>query len=140
MKTKVWRYCVAALFLLLAMPLEAQQFFNLTAEEVKIDSVLPRFVYSKPLSDDYQDSIYTVEVKYPEFVDMPATDIVNYNRLSGAALPEQVAINQQVTECRKEGLLVVTFSPLVFRKLPLQWIRQWHQSYHCLLPSILPFG
>lgn len=57
MKTKVWRYCVAALFLLLAMPLEAQQFFNLTAEEVKIDSVLPRFVYSKPLSDDYQDSI-----------------------------------------------------------------------------------
>lgn len=101
--------------LAMAMPASAQKFFNLTSQEVKVDSVLPQFVYSFPLQGAYQDSIYTVEVKYPEYVDMPATDIVNYNRLSGAALPEQVAINQQVTECRKEGLLVVTFSPLVFR-------------------------
>ena len=99
----------------MAMPASAQKFFNLTSKEVKVDSVLPQFVYSFPLQGAYQDSIYTVEVKYPEYVDMPATDIVNYNRLSGAALPEQVAINQQVTECRKEGLLVVAFSPLVFR-------------------------
>lgn len=99
----------------MAMPASAQKFFNLTSQEVKVDSVLPQFVYSFPLQGAYQDSIYTVEVKYPEYVDMPATDIVNYNRLSGAALPEQVAINQQVTECRKEGLLVVAFSPLVFR-------------------------
>lgn len=99
----------------MAMPASAQKFFNLTSQEVKVDSVLPQFVYSFSLQGAYQDSIYTVEVKYPEYVDMPATDIVNYNRLSGAALPEQVAINQQVTECRKEGLLVVAFSPLVFR-------------------------
>ena len=113
---KIWKFfglwlCLVAL----AMPASAQKFFNLTSQEVKVDSVLPQFVYSFPLKGAYQDSIYTVEVKYPEFVDMPATDIVNYNRLSGAALPEQVAINQQVTECRKEGVLVVTFSPLVFR-------------------------
>ena len=115
MKTKVWRYCVAALFLLLAMPLEAQQFFNLTAEEVKIDSVLPRFVYSKPLSDDYQDSIYTATVKYAEYVDMTVADIANYNRLSGAALPSQVAVNTNISVCRKKGSLVVSFCPLVFR-------------------------
>ena len=115
MKTKVWRYCVAALFLLLAMPLEAQQFFNLTAEEVKIDSVLPRFVYSKPLSDDYQDSIYTATVKYAEYVDMTVADIANYNRLSGAALPSQVAVNTNISVCRKKGTLVVSFCPLVFR-------------------------
>ena len=113
---KIWKFfglwlCLVAL----AMPASAQKFFNLTSQEVKVDSVLPQFVYSFPLQGAYQDSIYTVEVKYPEYVDMPATDIVNYNRLSGAALPEQVAINQQVTECRKEGLLVVAFSPLVFR-------------------------
>ena len=113
---KIWKFfglwlCLVAL----AMPASAQKFFNLTSQEVKVDSVLPQFVYSFPLKGAYQDSIYTVEVKYPEFVDMPATDIVNYNRLSGAALPEQVAITQQVTECRKEGVLVVAFSPLVFR-------------------------
>nr|WP_296025526.1 type IX secretion system sortase PorU [uncultured Prevotella sp.] len=115
MKTKVWRYCVAVLFLLLAMPLEAQQFFNLTAEEVKIDSVLPRFVYSKPLSDDYQDSIYTATVKYAEYVDMTVADIANYNRLSGVALPSQVAVNTNISVCRKKGTLVVSFCPLVFR-------------------------
>ena len=76
----------------------------------------PKVVYSLPLQGDYQDSIYTVTVKYPEYVDMPATDISHYNRLSGAALPEQVAICQQVTECRKQGLLVISFSPLVFRE------------------------
>ena len=80
----------------MAMPASAQKFFNLTSQEVKVDSVLPQFVYSFPLQGAYQDSIYTVEVKYPEYVDMPVTDIVNYNRLSGAVLPEQVAISQQV--------------------------------------------
>ncbi len=63
---------------------------------------MPQFVYSYPLQGDYQDSIYTVTVKYPEYVDMPATDIVHYNRLSGAALPEQVVMCQKVTECRKQ--------------------------------------
>ena len=115
-RNKIWKVFGLWLCLMaMAMPASAQKFFNLTSQEVKVDSVLPQFVYSFPLQGAYQDSIYTVEVKYPEYVDMPATDIVNYNRLSGAALPEQVAINQQVTECRKEGLLVVAFSPLVFR-------------------------
>ena len=115
-RNKIWKVFGLWLCLMaMAMPASAQKFFNLTSQEVKVDSVLPQFVYSFPLRGAYQDSIYTVEVKYPEYVDMPATDIVNYNRLSGAALPEQVAINQQVTECRKEGLLVVAFSPLVFR-------------------------
>lgn len=115
-RNKIWKVFGLWLCLMaMAMPASAQKFFNLTSQEVKVDSVLPQFVYSFPLQGAYQDSIYTVEVKYPEYVDMPATDIVNYNRLSGAALPEQVAISQQVTECRKEGLLVVTFSPLVFR-------------------------
>ncbi len=97
----LWQCCACCM----ALPAQAQRFFNLTSQEVKVDSVLPQFVYSLPLQGDYQDSIYTVTVKYPEYVDMPATDISHYNRLSGAALPEQVAICQQVTECRKQRLL-----------------------------------
>lgn len=116
-KSRIWQYlCLVAVLVLLALPAAAQRFFNLTSQEVKVDSILPQFVYSLPLQGDYQDSIYTVTVKYPEYVDMPATDISHYNRLSGAALPEQVAICQQVTECRKQGLLVISFSPLVFRE------------------------
>lgn len=115
MKTKVWKYCIMALFLLLALPMQAQKFYNLTAEEVKVDSVLPRFVYSKPLPDNYQDSIYTATVKYAEYVDMTVADIANYNRISGAALPSQVAVETNVSLCRKKGTLVVSFCPLVFR-------------------------
>ena len=116
-KSRIWQYlCIVAVLVLMALPAAAQRFFNLTSQEVKVDSILPQFVYSLPLQGDYQDSIYTVTVKYPEYVDMPATDISHYNRLSGAALPEQVAICQQVTECRKQGLLVISFSPLVFRE------------------------
>ena len=115
MKTKVWKYCIMALFLLLALPMQAQKFYNLTAEEVRVDSVLPRFVYSKPLPDNYQDSIYTATVKYAEYVDMTVADIANYNRISGAALPSQVAVETNVSLCRKKGTLVVSFCPLVFR-------------------------
>ncbi len=104
-----------ALLLLLAMPTQAQKFYNLTAEEVKVDSVLPRFVYSKPLPDNYQDSVYTATVKYAEYVDMTVADIANYNRISGSALPSQVAVDTQVSLCRKKGTLVVSFCPLVFR-------------------------
>lgn len=115
MKTKVWKYFVALWLLMLAMPMQAQKFYNLTADEVKVDSVLPRFVYSKPLPDNYQDSIYTATVKYAEYVDMTVADIANYNRISGAALPSQVAVDQNISLCRKKGTFVVSFCPLVFR-------------------------
>ena len=102
-------------FLMVAQPASAQKFFNLTSEEVKVDSVLPQFIYSYPLEGDYQDSTYTVEVKYPEYIDMPAAYIANYNRISGAALPQQVIVKQRISECRKKAVLIVQFSPLVFR-------------------------
>ena len=81
---------IVVCLLFMALPVSAQKFFNLTSDEVKVDSVLPQFVYSYPLKGDYQDSIYTVELKYPEYIDMSADDIVHYNHLSGAVLSSQV--------------------------------------------------
>lgn len=116
MVNKVWKYIMVILFVLLVLPMEAQRFFNLTAEEVKVDSVLPQFVYSQPLGENYQDSLYTVTLKYPEYMDMTAIDIANYNRISGAILPEQVAVHQEISICRKKASLVVSFCPLVLRE------------------------
>ena len=114
--TKVSKHFFLLVWLLmLAIPMEAQRFFNLTSPEVRVDSVLPQFVCSYPLQGAYQDSLYSVEVKYPEYVDMTPADIANYNRLSGAALPQQVSISQEVVTCRKQAMLRVSFSPLVFR-------------------------
>ena len=104
-----------ACLLMLVAPAQAQRFFNLTSSEVRVDSVLPRFVYSIPLTGAYRDSVYTVSLKYGEYIDMTASDIANYNRLSGAVPPEQVLPQQRVTECRKQGVLQIDFSPVVFR-------------------------
>ena len=46
---------IVVCLLFMALPVSAQKFFNLTSDEVKVDSVLPQFVYSYPLKGDYQD-------------------------------------------------------------------------------------
>lgn len=109
--------------LVLALPAKAQQrFFNLTADEVKVDSVLPHFLYSIPLPENYQDSVYTVSVKYPEYMDMTVSDVANYNRISGAALPSQVPLSQNISVSRRKGYLVASFCPLVFRNNKYQML------------------
>ena len=93
----------------------SQRFFNLTYDQVKIDSALPRVTYSLPLGLDYRDSIYKVSILYPDFVEMPQSDIEQYNKISGEPLPELPLINQFVAINSKQPNLVVSFSPIVFR-------------------------
>ncbi len=112
---KVWKYMALACMLMLLLPAKAQRFFNLTSPEVRVDSVLPHFVYSIPLQGTYRDSIYTANLKYGEYIDMTVQDIANYNRLSGKLPTSQVDLHSQVVECRKEGSLRVDFCPVVYR-------------------------
>ena len=69
--------------LLLCLQGKAQGFINLTAQEVRIDSVLPSYTYQKPLGSHYADSTYTVSIEYPEFIDMTEADIQRYQQLQG---------------------------------------------------------
>ena len=75
------------LLLFLTLPLSAQRFFNLTNEQVRIDSTLPQFTYTVALPTNYADSVYTPTILYPEFVDMAQSDIEAYHRLSSEPLP-----------------------------------------------------
>ena len=110
-------YCFLTLVLTFAAQLlHAQRFYNLTSDQVKIDSVLPHFTYTIPLSENYNDSIYTVEILYPEFIDMSSTDIQRYNALSGSILPNLPAIQQQVVFDRKKPSLQISFTPLAMRQ------------------------
>jgi len=70
------------LLILGSTSLKAQKFFNLTANDVRIDSELPCFSYSTPLGKHYSDSIYTVTIEYPEFIDMSKEDIGKLKRLT----------------------------------------------------------
>ena len=94
----------------------AQNFFNLTADEVSVDTLLPRFSYSFPLPDNYADSVYTVEIVYPDFIDMSQRDINRYHAITTDTLPALPEIEQRVVVERKRGHLEVSFVPLVFRE------------------------
>ena len=94
---------------------EAQEFFNLTAEQVRIDSLLPVFAWQKMLGVGSRDSLYTVSIDYPEFIDMSDDDILRYRQVSGAPLPEMPEVTCYVATSRKQQLLNVSFVPLVFR-------------------------
>ena len=69
------------------MTTRAQKFYNLTAQQVKIDSVAPTFACAIPLSGDYADSVYTVSIAYPEYIDMTAADVARYSFSSMRAPP-----------------------------------------------------
>ena len=109
------RYIIVCLGLLLSVVLHAQQFINLTAEQVRIDSLLPYVNYSWPLGEHYADSVFEVSIAYPEFLDMEEADIQRYHDITTAALPELPEIEQYVGTSRKKGTLYAQFVPLVFR-------------------------
>ncbi len=95
--------------------MQAQRFFNLTYDQVRVDSILPHFGYAIPLPANYQDTIYTVSIVYPEFAEMTRADIANYNARWGKSLPEMPPLEQRIVMDRKHAILNVGFCPLVFR-------------------------
>lgn len=101
--------------LLGVMPMAAQRFYNLTSQEVRIDSTLPSFTYQIPLGSHYADSVYTVSIAYPEFIDMTRADIERYHKLTSEQLPALPVVRQSIGVNRKEGYLDVQFCPLVER-------------------------
>ena len=94
---------------------EAQAIFDLTASQVKIDSLLPVFTWQKKLGPHYADSVYTVSIAYPEFINMSEADVRRYQEISGAPLPKMPEVAQHVSVARRQGLLDVSFVPLVYR-------------------------
>lgn len=103
------------LVLLGTMSVSAQKFFNLTAEEVKIEDNLPMFTHSVPLGADYADSVYTVSIEYPEFINMADADIMRLKTLNVSKLPDMPKVESRIVVERKQGIMEVMFSPLVFR-------------------------
>ena len=109
------RYLIVMATLLLSVMAHAQHFFNLTADEVKIDSVLPCFSYQQALGPHYADSVYEVSIAYPEFMEMSKGDIARYQTITTEVPPTLPNVEQFVSVVRKEGVLNVSFVPVVFR-------------------------
>ena len=100
---------------LFTSPARAQKFFNLTADEVRIDTLLPAFHYAYPLDEHYADSTYSVEILYPDFIPMSQADILRYQQLSGRPLGQLPEVVQSLSVSRKQGTLHIGFVPIVYR-------------------------
>ena len=87
----------------------------MTAHEVKIDSLLPLFTYTRELGPAYADSVYTVSIDYPEFIDMSVADVRRYQQITEKPLPSLPEVRQYIGVSRKKGTLYVSFVPLVRR-------------------------
>lgn len=118
------RHILTLLFVLVGFSASAQQqrFFNLTVEDIEIDSLLPEFSYAVPIGEGYADSTYEVEIRYPEFIDFSVYDEAQYALISGQQLPALPAISQQMAVDRKKGILELSFCPLVERNGKKQFL------------------
>lgn len=99
-----------------------KRFFNLSARQVRVDSVMPEFVWSMPLTGRQQDSVYTVSLSYPEFIDASPADVAAYKRLSGEPLPAMPVVAQARVSDRGSQSLVVSFCPMVLRQGKYQFV------------------
>ena len=99
----------------MSLAAQAQRFFNLTAEQVRIDSLLPVFTHHVTLGQHYADSTYSVAIAYPEFIPMSNADVQRYRRITNAPLPAMPEIMRTISVDRKQGELTISFVPLVFR-------------------------
>ena len=113
-------FVLLAVLLTVAGKAGAQEFFNLTAEEVRIDSVLPVFTYEFDLGYDDAAEDYEVSIDYPEFIDMSPTDVLRYRRITTDTLPPLPEVHQYVGISRRRASLSVWMVPLVMRDGKLQ--------------------
>lgn len=99
-----------------AIPASAQQFFHLTADELRVDTLsAPQFTHVMPLPEAWRDSVYTVRIVYPEYADMAAADVANYKRLVAEQPDVEPKVETHVTFDRKRASLLAAVNPVVFR-------------------------
>ena len=100
-----------------------KRFYNLTAEELRIDSFLPNVAYSVPLPQNYQDSTYTLSIRYPEYIDMPASDVRKYKAICKDINTEKnPKIQHSISIDKKRATFVAHISPVVFRNGKYQYL------------------
>ena len=92
----------------------AQGFINLTADQVRVDSLLPVYTYSHFVGSHYADSVYTATIEYPEFIPVNAAEAARCQQLDDQ-LPELPDIVSQVSVSRRQGTVHFSLVPLVFR-------------------------
>ncbi len=117
------RKAILFILLLWSVTLSAyEHFVYLTTDDVQIDSVIPHVGYSLPLPQNYQDSVYTVSLVYPEYIDMAPSDIEKYKRLSESEAPLYPTPETSIVFDRKSPILKTAVMPVVLIDGKYKWL------------------
>ncbi len=94
-------------------------FVYLTDDELKIDTVLPYYATTIEIGKNYADSVYSVEIEYPEFVPMTKVEKQQFLKLWDADdriyVGDMPKVESYVSVERKFGKLNIGFVPIVYR-------------------------
>lgn len=117
------RKAVVFMLLLFSATLMAHEHFvYLTTEDVQIDSVIPHVGYSADLPADYRDSVYTVTLVYPEYIDMTPSDILKYKKLADAEPPAFPTPETTIVFDRKKPVLKTSVMPIALIDGKYKWL------------------
>lgn len=98
------------------------KFYNLTADEVRIDSVLPSVAHNYILPENHGDSIFSIQLKYAEYLDMTPSEIERYKAIAGEEPGEMPKIEYSTICNQTKSQLLSLFCPVVKRNNKYQFI------------------
>lgn len=93
----------------------AQRFYELRVPTITTDTVLPHFATLLPLSGNYQDSVYSFSIRFPEWVVMPATEQKAFAKLYPGYRQAMPEIEQAIVTQRKKAQLKVSLMPVAWK-------------------------
>ena len=83
-------------------------------QDMRGDTLLPYYGCRIPLSNNYEDSLYSITIEYPELVRLSDSDIENWNLLQRRIL-EWPAVDTYISISSKRASLEAGFVPIIFR-------------------------
>lgn len=83
-------------------------------DELRIDSVLPLYTEVVPLETDYRLNDYSVNIEYPEWALLTKAEAQRVERI-GQPIGEELSVRSHVSVSRKQGMLDISFVPIVKR-------------------------
>lgn len=83
-------------------------------DELRIDSTLPAYTEVVPLETDYRLYDYSVNIEYPEWAPLTKAEAQQVERI-GQPIGEELNVRSHVSVSRKQGMLDISFVPIVRR-------------------------
>ena len=108
------RFLLCCMFACALLPVKGQGELVVYWSAYAKDTVMPVFVHSVDLGYDHGYD-YTVEIEYPEFIALTASEVLRFCLPEEAGLPEWPELKMHKGVSAKRGQLDVSFVPIVWR-------------------------